>query len=115
MKEKGYYDGIYRKNPKGFGFIKLEEQKDEIYISKENSLNALNGDRVLIEIIKQESREKSAEAKVIKILKHEKDTIVGIFQNSKNYGFVVPDDRNFGTDILYLRKIREKQKIIIKF
>ena len=59
MKEKGYYDGIYRKNQKGFGFIKLEEQKDEIYISKENSLNALNGDRVLIEIIKQESREKS--------------------------------------------------------
>ena len=48
--EKTYYDGTYRKNPKGFGFVKLDEETDEIYISKENSKNALNGDRVLIEI-----------------------------------------------------------------
>ena len=44
--EKTYYDGIYRKNQKGFGFVKMEGQEDEIYVSKENSLNALNGDRV---------------------------------------------------------------------
>ena len=43
--------GTYRKNQKGFGFVKLEDQEDEIYISKENCLNALNGDTVSIEII----------------------------------------------------------------
>ena len=48
-----YYDGIYRKNQKGFGFVKIEDQEDEIYIAKENSKNALNGDRVLIEIIEE--------------------------------------------------------------
>ena len=36
--------GTYRKNQKGFGFVKLEGQEEEIYISKENSYNALNGD-----------------------------------------------------------------------
>ena len=97
--EKVYYDGIYRKNQKGFGFVKLEDQEDEIYISKENSLNALNGDRVLIEIIEEKNRVKKAEGKVVKILKHEKDTIVGRFEINKNFGFVVPDDKNFGTDI----------------
>ena len=43
--------GIYRKNQKGFGFVKLEDQEEEIYISRENSLNALNGDTVSIQII----------------------------------------------------------------
>ena len=103
---KDYLEGIYRKNQKGFGFVKLENQEEEIYISRENSLNALNGDRVLIEIIEQSNKEKNAEAKVVKILKHEKDTIVGIFQNNKNFGFVVPDDKKFGTDIFKMLKER---------
>ena len=116
--EKTYYDGIYRKNQKGFGFVRLEDQEDEIYIAKENSLNALNGDRVLIEIIEEQNKVKSAEAKVVKILKHEKDTIVGIFQNNKNFGFVVPDDKNFGTDIFISKKdigkARNNHKVLVK-
>ena len=116
--EKTYYDGIYRKNQKGFGFVRLEGQEDEIYIARENSLNALNGDRVLIEIIEEQNKVKSAEAKVVKILKHEKDTIVGIFQNNKNFGFVVPDDRNFGTDIFISKKdmgkARNNHKVLVK-
>lgn len=116
--EKNYYDGIYRKNQKGFGFVRIADQEDEIYIAKENSLNALNGDRVLIEIIEEENKVKSAEAKVVKILKHEKDTIVGIFQNNKNFGFVVPDDKNFGTDIYIAKKdmgkARSNHKVLVK-
>ncbi len=116
--EKTYYDGIYRKNQKGFGFVRLEEREDDIYIAKENSLNALNGDRVLIEIMEEENKVKSAEAKVVKILKHEKDTIVGILQNNKNFGFVVPDDRNFGTDIFIAKKdmgkARSNHKVLVK-
>ncbi len=116
--EKTYYDGIYRKNQKGFGFVRLENQEDEIYIAKENSLDALNGDRVLIEILEEENKVKSAEGKVVKILKHEKDTMVGIFQNNKNFGFVVPDDRNFGTDIFISKKdmgkARSNHKVLVK-
>ena len=116
--EKTYYDGIYRKNQKGFGFVRLENEEDEIYISKENSLNALNGDRVLIEIIEEKNKVKSAEAKVVKILKHEKDTVVGIFQNNKNFGFVVPDDRSLGTDIFISKKdfgkARDNHKVLVK-
>ena len=113
-----YYDGIYRKNQKGFGFVKIEEQEDEIYIAKENSKNALNGDRVLIEIIEEKNKVKKAEGKVVKILKHEKDTIVGRFENNKNFGFVVPDDKNFGTDIFISKKnfgkARNNHKVLVK-
>ena len=116
--EEIYYDGIYRKNQKGFGFVKIEDQEDEIYIAKEHSKNALNGDRVLIEIIEEKNKLKKAEGKVVKILKHEKDTIVGRFENNKNFGFVVPDDKNFGTDIFISKKnfgkARNNHKVLVK-
>lgn len=116
--EKVYYDGVYRKNAKGFGFVKIENEEDEIYIAKTNSLNALNGDEVLIEIIEEKNKVKKAEGKIVRILKHEKDTVVGIFQNNKNFGFVVPDDKNFGTDIFISKKnfgkARNNHKVLVQ-
>ena len=137
--------GIYRKNQKGFGFVKLENQEEEIFISRDNCMNALNGDTVEIKIIgeKQENpnlrfnqnenlkKQKSGnisddiskgskkqEGKIIKIIRHEKDTIVGTFQKNRNFGFVVPDDKNFGTDIFISKnnwgKARNKHKVLVK-
>ena len=115
--EKEYKEGIYKKNQKGFGFVKIEDE-EEIYIGKGNSLNALNGDRVLVEIIEEKNKVKSAEGKIVRILKHEKDTVVGIFQNNKNFGFVIPDDKNFGTDIFISKKnfgkARNNHKVLVK-
>ncbi len=112
--------GIYRKNQKGYGFVKIEEQEEEIYIAKENSLNALNGDTVSIEILQEANKEKykKAEGKIVKIIRHEKDTVVGTFQKSRNFGFVVPDDQNFGTDIFISKsnwgKARNNHKVMVK-
>ena len=118
LSDKTYYEGYYRKNQKGFGFVRIEDREDEIYVSKENSLNALNGDHVLIEIIDEENKIKSAEGKVVRILKHEKDTLVGTFQYNKNFGFVIPDDKNFGTDIFISKKnfgkARNNHKVLVK-
>ncbi|MBQ2937760.1 MAG: ribonuclease R [Clostridia bacterium] len=115
---ENFHEGIYRKNQKGFGFVKIGNQEDEIYISKENSLNALNGDRVLVEIIEEKNKIKNAEGKVKKILKHEKDTVVGTFQKNQNFGFVVPDDRSLGTDIFISKnnfgKARDGHKVLVQ-
>ena len=112
------YEGKYRKNSKGYGFVKVENFDEEIYISKENSLNALNEDNVLIEIIKEKDKGQSAEGKIVKIKKHEKNTIVGIFQKSQNFGFVVPDDKSFGTDIYISKKnwgkARNNHKVLVQ-
>lgn len=118
LPDKSYKSGIYRKNQKGFGFVKIENEDDEIFISKDNSMNALNGDKVLIEIIHKKNNIKNAEGKIKKVLKHDKDTIVGIFQNNKNFGFVIPDDKNFGTDIFISKKnfgkARNNHKVLVK-
>ena len=111
-------NGTYNKVQKGFGFVKIENSEEEIYISKERSLNALNGDFVCVEITAEKAVDKKAEGKITKIIRHEKDTIVGTFQKSRNFGFVVPDDKNFGTDIFISRsnwgKARNNHKVLVK-
>ena len=117
---KEFKIGTFRKNQKGFGFVKIEELEDEIYISKENTLNALNGDTVQIEIKanQEKSEDQKIEGKIIKIIRHEKNTVVGTFQKNRNFGFVVPDDKNFGTDIFISKshwgKARNNHKVLVK-
>ena len=115
---ENFVEGIYRKNQRGFGFVKVDNREDEIYIAKEDSLNALNGDRVLIEIIEEQNKVKRAEGKIKKIIKHEKETVVGTFQESRNFGFVVPDDKAFGTDIFISKgkflNAKNNQKVVVR-
>ena len=117
--ENAYKVGVLRLNQKGFGFVKINESDDEVFISSENINHALNEDEVLVEIIENavDSKEHK-EGKIIKILKHEKNTLVGTFQNSRNFGFVVPDDKKFGTDIFISKKdfgkARNNQKVVVK-
>ena len=116
--EENFEQGTFRRNQKGFGFVKLENRDDEIYISKENTNNALYGDRVSIEILEEKNKIKNAEGKIKRIVKHEKDTVVGTFQNNKTFGFVVPDDRSFGTDIFISKsnfgKARNNHKVLVQ-
>jgi len=79
--------GVYRRNNKGFGFVKIDEKTEEIYISRQNSLNSFDGDIVLIKIIGESKEKKSKEGKVLKIISHGKNTIVGTFEFNKNFGF----------------------------
>ena len=115
--EEEYKEGNFKKNAKGFGFVNIGEE-DEIYIPKENTNNALNGDIVLVEILEEKNKLKKAEGKIKRIIKHEKDTIVGTFQNNRNFGFVVPDDKNFGTDIFISKsnfgKARNGHKVLVE-
>ena len=54
-------EGIYRRNSKGFGFVKIDGEEDEIYISKQNSNKAFNGDKVIIKIIDEVNKNKRQE------------------------------------------------------
>ncbi len=114
-----YKTGTLNLNYKGFGFIKLQESNDEIFIPSNNINGALNGDKVLVQVM-DSSKEgnEHQEGKIVKVIKREKDTVVGTFQNSKTFGFVVPDDKKFGTDIFISKsnfgKARNNQKVVVK-
>lgn len=110
--------GIFRGNEKRFGFVKIEDQENEIYISKENTKDAIDGDEVLIKLLETNKDEKHQEGKVLKVVKHNKNTFVGVFQKSRNFGFVVPDDKKINTDIFVSKKdcgkAKNNQKVVVE-
>lgn len=117
MDEK-YVEGVYNANQKGFGFVKIQDFEEEIHISSGNTKNALNGDTVLVKIIDEENVNKNKEGKIIRIIKHNITRIVGTFKNSKNFGFVIPDDKKIGTDIFIPKKkfktAKDNEKVVVK-
>ena len=117
-KKKPNIEGIFRANEKGFGFIEIENQEEDLFVPAKHVNGALNGDIVRVLITKPKEGTKKVEAKVIKIVKRERETLVGIFQANKNFGFVVPDDKKFGTDVFVPKskcnKARNNDKVIVK-
>ena len=112
-----YIEGTFRAHEKGFGFIDIT-QDEHIHISSENTNDALNGDVVLVKILDENVKQKSKEGKIVKIIKRDIEKIVGTFQDSKNFGFVVPDDKRIVTDIFISKKnflgAKNKQKVVVK-
>ncbi len=117
-KKKQKIEGIFRGNQKGFGFIEIEENKEDLFVPANSTNGALDGDTVQAVIYKQKEGTKRAEAKIVKVIKREKETVVGIFQKSKNFGFVVPDDKKFATDIFIsknkCKEAKNNDKVIAK-
>lgn len=92
------FTGTFSKTQRGFGFVTIEGFEEDIFISERNTKGALNKDIVQIKIL-DETTGKRREGVVVNIVQRSTDTVVGVFQKSKNFGFVVPDDQKFGTDI----------------
>ncbi len=117
--ENKYIKGTYRGNEKGYGFVIPEnEEMEDIFIPRGNNNNALNDDIVVAEIVKESEDGKRKEGKIVSIVKHEKDKVVGLFVKSKNFGFVIPDDKKFGGDIFISKsnfaKAKNNQKVVVK-
>ena len=117
-KKKQKIEGIFRANEKGFGFVEVENLEQDLFVPAKNVNGALNGDTVRVSIIKPKEGNRKAEAKIIKIVKRERESLVGIFQANKNFGFVVPDDKKFGTDIFVpknkCKNAKNNDKVIVK-
>ncbi|GEK32306.1 ribonuclease R [Kurthia zopfii] len=95
--------GRFIGHAKGFGFVAPEEEgMDDVFIPPTATNGALNGDTVLVSISKLKSGDRR-EGEVIDIIERGNSRIVGEFQANRGFGFVVPDDKKFGTDIFIAR------------
>lgn len=90
--------GIFTPNLKGFGFVRIEDTNEEIFIGKDNTCNAFLGDKVLVEIMQKSSGDKR-EGKIVSIVEHGIETVVGTYEKNNNFGFVICDNTKIGTDI----------------
>lgn len=90
--------GIFSATQKGFGFVIIEGESEDIFIPENATKGAMHGDKVAI-MINKERTGKRQEGMVLRILDRGMKEIVGTFQKSKNYGFVIPDNQKFSHDI----------------
>ncbi len=91
--------GSFIGNERGFGFVRVEGRKDDIFIPRANINGAMHKDTVMVKLIRETS--KSAEGEVVRVLERGLKTVVGTFEETKSgkFGFVKADDRFFGGDI----------------
>jgi len=71
--------GVYHSNPRGFGFVQLENGKKDIYIPAEETGGALNGDTVQVAIHPQESK-LGPSGKVVAILERKREDFIGCLE-----------------------------------
>lgn len=94
--------GTFQANIKGFGFVSLEDTKEDVFIASEYVEDALDGDRVQIALLSDNDdsgRGNKREGKIIRVLERRFTEVVGTFQRNKNFGFVIPDNPRITKDI----------------
>ncbi len=96
--EKPRIVGTFLAHPRGFGFVDLGEGEEDIYIPEEKTGRAMDRDKVQVALIQKENGRRK-EGVVVKILEHACREIVGTYQKSPHYGFVVPDNPKLGQDV----------------
>ena len=90
--------GTFVTHPKGFGFIEVEGREDDIYVSEENIGNAFYGDVVQATLISGTTG-KRQEGRITQVISHTVTEVVGIYEQSKHFGFVIPDNQKILQDI----------------
>ncbi len=92
--------GRIQGNERGFGFLIPDDDDQKDVFIPANSLNgAMHNDRVIVKMNRDSSENKRSEGEVIKIIKRANETIVGTFESSRYFGFVVPDNQKLPGDI----------------
>mgnify|MGYP005779382749 FL=1 len=114
-----YLTGIFVGHAKGFGFVELlDENGEDIYIPEEETGGAFHGDKVQVALKKENKPGKRREGRVIKVLERGNREIVGTFQESAGFGFVVPDNQRFLRDIFIQKEnflgARNQDKVVVE-
>lgn len=111
--------GTFTSHARGFGFVELpQEGLEDVFIPQEDMGTALHGDLVEIVLKKREKEGKRWEGRVVRIVERGARELVGTYEQSAGFGFVVPDNQRFLRDI-FIQKGNEmgaadKDKVLVK-
>ena len=99
QKSRGVFlTGVFTAHPKGFGFVSVDGMEEDVFIPEDQVHGAMHQDTVQI-TVKPGQSGKRREGAVNRIVKRGTDRIVGLYQESRNFGFVIPDNERYTRDI----------------
>ncbi len=90
--------GTFISNIRGFGFVEVPGRAEDLYIPETKVNGAFHNDTVQARMLPGQ-RGKRQEAEIVRIVRRGMTQVVGIYQKSKNFGFVLPDNMKLPTDI----------------
>ncbi|MDO4261526.1 MAG: ribonuclease R [Eubacteriales bacterium] len=109
--------GVLSVHPRGFGFVSVEGMEDDVFIPETELRGAMHQDVVQI-FLKPGQRGRRAEGSVKQVIARGTVRLVGIYRQSKNYGFVIPDNERFTRDVFIPKEASngasEGQKVVVE-
>ena len=110
--------GTLQGHQKGFGFVIPENRElDDIFIPAADMNGALHGDKVIAKVIRSNGKKKQ-EGEIERILERVNKTIVGTFESSRNFGFVIADDNRISMDVFIpkseINGAKTDQKVVVE-
>ena len=101
----GLVQGRIETHKKGFGFLIAEtEGEPDVFIPSSSMNGAMNNDRVVVQITREDRNGKKKEGEVVEVIERANTTIIGVYEDSRNFGFVVPEDTRINQDIFISKK-----------
>jgi ribonuclease R len=111
--------GRLQGNPKGFAFLIPDDpQEQDVYVKNEDLNGAMHNDRVIVRLYRHLEDGRKPVGEVIRVLKRVNQQVVGTYESSRYFGFVVPDDKRLGCDIFIPKneqgEARTGDKVVIE-
>ena len=115
----GLVAGRFQLTSKGFGFVIPDNKGDrpDVFIPPRSLNGAMNNDRVLARV-NNDAHGKKPEGEILRIIVHANNKVVGIFHQTGDFAFVIPDDKRIGQDVYVMRKhfngAKDGQKVVVE-
>lgn len=98
-------------HPRGFGFVLSNvEGEEDLFIPSEAMQDAMHNDKVIARIVKMSENGKRMEGEIVRVIEREITQVVGRYEASKDFGFVVPDNKKITKDIFISKRDSMKAK-----
>ncbi len=118
LSRAGYKTGTLDMTQHGYAFLVSEDSKEDVFIARNNLKTALDGDLVKVFVYPAHKKRTRMEGEVVEILERARDTFVGTVEISRNYAFLLPDNRKMPFDIFIplekLNGVEHGQKAIAR-
>lgn len=97
--EGKFLTGVFSAHPRGFGFVSVEGEDEDIFIGEAQIGGAFHGDTVQVSLLSDGGRGRRREGTITKIIERGTNHIVCTYEKSRTFGFAIPDNPRFGKDI----------------
>ncbi len=94
----GYVTGTIDLTKFGYAFLITEEMEDDVFIAARNLNTALHGDKVKV-LLYARHKGKRPEGEVVEIITRSRATFVGTIELTKQFAFLIPDNKNMPFDL----------------